>query len=192
MHQYCYPRKAQSPYHWAEQVVAHRGQKHGQPLPSRLPRFSRYQSRYSFVQDRHLMRYPTQRSSDHSTGCCSIIAHNPILIEEDAIGGLHGSDSILPGQAAIGRAIDQHSCASGTTTLVQNGETGNQPDLVFGVISNSGVADTVIDALRAGVDGSTRKKTMLPGCSIIRGGGPTSVGTTAIGESSHLGGTDDG
>src|SRR5579863_2258404 len=113
-----------------------------------------------------------------------IVAGDPILVKEDTIGSFRDSHGILPGQASIGRAIDQYSCTNRATTLIQNGEAGCQPDLVFGVINNGRVADTSIDALRTGVHGSTRERAMLPGIPIIRGGGPAIIGTATVTETS--------
>src|SRR6266567_6077349 len=109
----------------------------------------------------------------------TLITNNPVFIKILTAAGSMDDDGIAPGQATIGRTIDNDGCSKDRAPRDGNGERGNHPDVVPGIEGDCGIAYTVVGICRVDDLGDAWQKTIGPGSTIIGGGGKSDVRTAS-------------
>src|SRR6266567_3495373 len=116
-----------------------------------------------------------------------IVADRPVLVVKMAVIIHH--DGSAPGQSPIGRAADIHI---DRTAWVHNTQVGDEPDIVLGIKGHRGIAGTRVGARRCRVDSGAWQEAFGKALPTIGGRGEPNVGSTTIGEATHLEGGHEG
>src|SRR5262249_48268684 len=104
-----------------------------------------------------------------------VVADDPVLVQVAAGGGL---ERVAPGETPVGGAAGDH-CAGVHAAGLQQGQRGDQPDVVHGVVGARRVADPVGRAT-TDVLGDAGQQAVRPRAAVVGRGGEADHARAAV------------